>query len=626
MESYPQTISIAFDDEAAAQAARIEILPLHRGCERAITSRWDDNTYTSLMMRATLEKHGYRGTFFLNATEGGYYGPDYGLASAAEHAKIGGKLLAGGNTIGGHSLTHPFLTVRNRNTIFREVLGIRADRESSSGCPIGTFSFPFCDYRNDTEGDVVHRDIAELMRRAGYYHIAEPPFSAPIGESFSVSNLLPGDGKDIDEAFQAFLANPKLKESEPNISFAMHAWYSTPEAWARFEAQLEKYGHNPAWWYCNTSEYAAYRYQFKHTRLSRRIEGRTLIVELQRPALLDLNDAIPLSFQISGIPGGRTPAVSSPSATLVPLPSTGDNFRFELPHAKSQGLPSRIGFVENAENRKTLESRDASPGFPGLKALLNVEGDQLRLVLKNETDKPLQDIRLCYRLPLAWQPGVIVERLQSLDAGREWTSTVALQPGKPGFKYEAGSAYYAAQVDFLSGETRGRLHVSCDVGEPAADPGFPRDGFQIAGPLEGGLDEQVRQAATISSGAKDKIPLVWRKITPDQNRDLDPEIIFTPHPADPSVPATYLLRSRIISEAEQTLVYADAPGQVLAVFLNGKRVSGKELCLNKGGNEIFLLSCSGTGQYSARHYGAFFRLGNPSDGLRATNIRYSPGE
>ena len=97
-----QKIRVRLRDEAAAASASIAILPLYGGADWAISSRWDDNIYTDLKMRDVLEKHGYRGTFYLNGRDTPYYGPTYGLVETRDAVapvepleEIGGEGMAG---------------------------------------------------------------------------------------------------------------------------------------------------------------------------------------------------------------------------------------------------------------------------------------------------------------------------------------------------------------------------------------------------------------------------------------------------------------------------------------------------------------------------------------------------
>ena len=125
----------------------------------------------------------------------------------------------------------------------------------------------FCNFTNAMEGDHVRLDIADVLMRSGFYHVANGRFTHGLELAMPVSWILPADGRPIDDAFATFLRNKSIKKANPNISFDMHVWYRTPEAWRNFEAQLDKYGRNPKWWYCNQNEYAAYRYQFLNTKV-----------------------------------------------------------------------------------------------------------------------------------------------------------------------------------------------------------------------------------------------------------------------------------------------------------------------------------------------------------------------
>jgi peptidoglycan/xylan/chitin deacetylase (PgdA/CDA1 family) len=628
MDCYPQTLTVEFANEAAARAAKVEILPLYHGYEWAISSRWDDNIPTDMKMRQMLGEHGYRGTFYLNATDGGYYGNDYGLISPKDYIDLGRRLADGGHSIGGHSLTHPYLTCQARNQIFHEVMGIRADRESSTGCPINTFSFPFTEFRNDIEGDSIHRDIAELMKRAGYYQIVEPWFDQPINQGFLVANLLPNDGKDIDEAFAGMLADKALQAREPNITFNMHVWYATPEAWAKFEGQLTKYGRNPKWWYCNQSEYAAYRYQYAHTELRTQVDGRRLTVALKRPALLDLNHDIPLTLQISGMNAADVRKLDCPTATVEPLEPGAAGCRFDLPHDRSQALPKRITSLDFKPGESDSKQ---NPIFSGLNVLFHVDGDQLRCSLKNN-GAALNQLRATYRLPLAYQPGIVRKTVPKVGSGQTLDLAIPLTPSpeKTGFKYQSGEAWYYLQLDFIRDGSPGRLHLICRKSETTGDPGYPRDGFYVLGPLPDDEKAADDLAASIPTAADRKRtvtvagsePGKWIVKDKAATELLDPEYICTRGESHADHPEYYLLLTRIVADKAEKLTAISGEGQIPAMYLNGRRVLGNMLDLHPGGNDLLLVYYSGKDKFSARHYGPFFRLIDPSTGARATGLKY----
>ena len=628
MDYYPQTVTVEFADETAARAAKVGILPLYHGYEWAISSRWDDNIAADMKMRQTLDEHGYRGTFYLNATDGGYYGNDYGLIAPKDYVDLGRRLADGGCSIGGHSLSHPYLTCQARNRIFHEVMGIRADRESSTGCPINTFSFPFTEFRNDVEGDSIHRDLAELMKRSGYYQIVEPGFDQPINQGFLVANLLPADGRDIDEAFARILGDKALQAREPNITFNMHVWYATPEAWAKFEGQLRKYGRNPKWWYCNQSEYAAYRYQYAHTELRSQIDGRRLTVRLKRPALLDLNHAIPLTLQISGVQAAEIRKVDCPTATVQPLEPHAASCRYDLPHDRSQALPKRIASLDFKAGER--DSRQ-NPVFADLNILFQIDGDHLRCSLKNN-GAALNQLRATCRLPLSYEPGIVRKTVAKVGAGQTLDLAIPLasSPEKTGFKYRSGEAWFHLQLDFIRNGSPGRLHLICRKPETTDDPGYPRDGFYVLGPLPDDEKAANDLAATIAAAADRKrtVPLPgggpgkWIVKDAAATALLDPEYICTRGESRADHPEYYLLLTRIMVDKAETLTAFSGEGRIPALYLNGRRVVRDTLDLRAGGNDLLLVYYSGKDKFSARHHGAFFRLLDPTTGARATAVKY----
>jgi hypothetical protein len=229
--------------------------------------------------------------------------------------------------------------------------------------------------------------------------------------------------------------------------------------------------------------------------------------------------------------------------------------------------------------------------------------------------------------------------LPVIPPGKEWRGRLNMNPGHAGFVYSSGTAFYSAQLDFQSAGVWKRLYVSCLVPEAATDTSYPRDGFYLLGP---DTDDQqsAENLAAVVAGQKTKqrlsgIPgggLEWHKIGKDKTSVLDPEIIYTRGQALCDHPEYYLLFTRLVSDRNQKLNYRAEDEQIIAVFLNGKRLSDKEIALKKGGNELLLVSFSGTGpspkygsgNFSPKNYGAFFRLEEPNSGRRAISIRYCP--
>ena len=589
-----QRITVRFRDERAAAGAALAILPLPGGAEWAISSRWDDNIYTDLKMRDVLEQRGYRGTFYLNGRDTPYYGPTYGLVEPQDAASIDRRLLAGGNSIGGHSWTHAYVPYCNRRRIFEEILRVRIDREASSDTPVVSYAFSFTHKRNDLEGLSSRDDIVESLRRAGYHHVANGTFRKDHDPGMSISWLLPHDGREIDEAFEALLADADRKKTDPNITFNMHVWYTTPAAWEKFEGQLRKYGRRPEWWYCNQNEYAAYRRQFRYSTLKESKSGATLEAVLRRPRLVDLGDPTPLTVAVRG---ASREDLRSVDVDGVPRTADPGAARFQVPHAPASRLPGKIGWIEG---------EGSDPDFPALRAQLRFQGGALELTLANAGDAPLEDVRIAYRLPLEWAEGVVVRRPGRIPAGRFQDRLIPTRATRDA-KYASGSAFFAAQVDFAGG----RLHVTARAADPNVDPSYPRDRFQVAGPI---ADPEFRV---------DSLPDVkWRTIDPAKSDFLDVEVVPTSLSwrYGGNDPIWFLARSTVESESEQKARVVLDRGSVRALFVNGERIDGPTVTLRKGDNRILLASRIGD-KFRPENAGAFFRLTDES-GRRLTSLRY----
>jgi peptidoglycan/xylan/chitin deacetylase (PgdA/CDA1 family) len=585
-----QKLRIRFRDDASAAKGWLEILPLYGGAEWAISSRWDDNIYTDLKMRDVLEKHGYRGTFYLNGRDIPYYGPTYDLVDQKEQATIDRRLLAGGNTIGGHSWTHAYVPYCNRRRIFEEILRVRIDREASSDTPVTSYAFSFTSKRNDLEGTASRWDIVDAVRRSGYIHVANGAFNEKLDTGLSISWLLPHDGRPIDEAFEKLLADPGRHRQDPNISFNMHVWYTTPGAWEKFEGQLAKYGRRPGWWYCNQNQYAAYRRQFRYSTLKTTQRGATYDTTLRRPSLLDLGDPIPLTLIVRG-----APADAVLSADIDGVPAVVEAGRINVPPTSQ--LPTKIGWIDG-------EGTD--PDFPKLRAALQKDGDMLQLSILNDGDAPLENVRLLYRLPLEWKEGVVTKHLGSIPRGR-FIDRLALKVDQTDAKYTSGTAFYAAQIDWAGG----RLHVTARSSDPKLDPSYPRDRFLVAGPIAD-ADFKIDQTAG----------LAWREIDPAKSDFLDVEVVPTSLAwrFGGTDPIWYLATSFVDSEEERKAGVVIDRGSVKALYVNGERVDGTSLTLRKGENRI-LLASKIADKFRPENAGAFFRL-TDENGRRLTTVRY----
>ncbi|MEK7476144.1 MAG: polysaccharide deacetylase family protein [Candidatus Coatesbacteria bacterium] len=620
MDTYVQEFTIGFASEEAAGKALVEMTPLYEGREWAISSRWDDNRWSDLEMKRVLEKYGYKATWYLNETTMNYFGSDYGLLERGNGgARLAMRLGANGFSIGGHTLSHSWMEALNRNRAWWEMMGVRIDRESETDRPVISYGTPFGFTRDITAGRDLFDDLDDLVVRAGYYHGDGP-------DCFIGINYLPGDGANIDRALATTLADPKTMAANPSMCLGYHVEFGTPDAWRLFEAQLKKYAHNPKWWYCNWNEYAAYRWQVLHTQVrTARLGNGKLGVTLVRPELVELNDAVPLTFVIRGVRPRSVKAIESRGA-VGKLTTIGGAYAFNLGHDAPRALPARID---------QLATGRGTPGkFPFLSASLTRKGTELELEIGNSGDQPLRDVRLVYRLPLAWKNGLVKRKPGDIPAKGSAKDTLALASGRTDWPYRAGASQCVAQLDFTRGGEPGRLYVVLTEPEAGADASYPRSGFLTLGPLSAKLSDvrAIAAAVSTSQGRTERILLdggrsvAWTRVAGPRAERVGAEIVCTvgDSKSPDDKPYHYLLLTSVTSDRRRRARIVGQSNAFPAVYLDGKEVSGDGLELRKGPNDLLLVYASGGDNYSPRHFGPFLRIVDAKTGARLTGIEYRP--
>jgi len=638
--TYEQTVEVTFKDAGAAEKATVRMAPLFDGRQWAVSSRWDDNSDVSLVVRNVLEEHAHKGTFYLNSWQQAWLSsakPEVRIGTGARGFRdIGKQLLKGGNSIGGHTLTHPMLTFCSRNRIFEEMARVRIEWEAITNSRVLSHAFSFCNcgFWGNTGfiKDPVGADIAHILERAGYYHVATQHFHA--SRDIIRSPFMPHDGADIDGFVQAALGSEDFKAKHPNLTHAMHAWaYADPRQRKKFEGQLDKYGHNTDWWYCNQNEYAAYRYQYRHTKLVPLPRaGRVVRLRVERPMVLDLNDPTPLTFQIAGVSEQEVVSVQCATAECVKSDRPSGAYRFHLPHDRDQTLPQKIGLIANNDNRATLADGDQDPDFPGLRALLHFNEGKLRVVLDNRTDSPVTNTHITYRLPLAWNEGVVRRRVADVGAGSRSEDTLVPTRRSDDYKYNAGNGFFVAQVDFRLDTQPGRLHLSCHLASPPRDPSYPQGGFVRLGPLDKGQVDLEELAAALAvqdkaAGALTALAMKTR-IRWEGNDDptifpyLSPEIIRTTGGWGPVSHQFWLLWASVESaDAREVTLMLDGPRTVDRVFVNGHDLAGQRTAKLVRGTNMLVIVYHAQGNHNPLNAGCFLRVIAPGVG-RAANIRF----
>jgi peptidoglycan/xylan/chitin deacetylase (PgdA/CDA1 family) len=639
MDTYSQTLSLRFRSGASARRARLRIAPLFHDFRAALSTRMDDNNTNALRVLKVMRRHGQAGTFFLNDPRRWWQdGQRRGSPRPADPGSlVPSSILAAGGSIGAHTLSHDHLPALSKNAAFREILGSRVALEAATSSPVSTFTFPFVFYESELREGRDRADFDEILRRSGFLLLGENAYNSRRATGLLDAVFIGCDGgrwegrSDDDVVARHF--RPGLR---PLFLVTMHAW---ARSWGGREFPLlaqvyRKWAGRGDWWYCNQNQYAAYRWQALRSRVEVTVEGDLMTATLVRPDPLDLMDPVPLTLVVGGIEDAEVASAACAGAAVTRL-SIGGRCALDVFHPADRGPVDVFGECANDANARRLPR--ACPGTGGLKALLFRAGRTLTLELHNAGAAPVTDLRVLFRLPLRWNPGVIRRSLKRLGAGRSATLKAALT-GRPRTGWRTvGTEYHVAQVDFV-GKVRARLYATCCVPGPAPGAGFARDGFRFMGPLADGADRGDPFRIPGIGAASPDGALAWRTLDPARAALLDPDIIpitgrpraadfadSHPSPRNPGARHRYLILGYARSRSNQ-LVRAVYPGEyVKRLELNGRLIRGRALALKRGANEIRILYSpprASEALFSEHHYGCYFRLADAA-GNRVRGLRFS---
>jgi len=660
LDRYVQAVVLDFGDPAVAADVSVTVAPLYRDAKWAMSQRWDDNLVDSLRVRDLMNRHYMRGSFYLNASDAWYSNESRYPFTGDPRKELATALMKGGHSIGGHTMTHSFVPDLNRPEMYWETFGIRIDREVNSQSPINSFVFPFNAFHNSLEGDVARHDIAEVVARGGYLHVADQYFTQELGWKSPLldSWLLPGDGAPIDPAVKALLASEKQREREPVMCLCMHAW---PAKWGgpafpKLDKVMRKWKGRSIWWYPNANELAAYRYQAKYGELVQQSEGGRLKLAVDRFEPWDLGDSVSLTLKVEG--SGKV----SPTARLGPSAGSGqgdqplkvwrgrDNksWLVELPQSPGHGLPQAYDWHRNHTNKSEGLDEKGKGVIPNLGSRLWMDGDTLHLRLVNHGE-PLEAMRVTWRLPLGWAKLPVARRAALKHDGVLDLDQPLTREGSSLLR--EGRFFGAVQIDARRGNERLRLFSDVRVPAPPRDASFPKGAFLVLGPLPGDRPDfdvqdfasrvmvraKVRPCETLFAD----VTQCWEPTRPDREEPLHPELIpagglmapRTFYTWDPSTfypyghKLHYLLMADIESPVSRTAKAYYPRSGMKRLVLNGHRLRGRTFKLKAGKNRLMLFYAAGTadaegqGTFSEKNYGPFFRLVD-SNNERLTDIRY----
>jgi len=645
---YEQKIIIELNQNIDNEKIQIDLTPLFNDYEIAISTRWDDNNLDSLKVRELLEKYGFKGTFFLNATDGWYSPVKSDINFSLEPKEYFSKeLLKGGNSIGCHTLNHRYLTYLSRNNIFYEILGCRIDREVNSQSPVNTFGFPYTAFASRMEGDEQLRDIIEIINRSGVLHIAEDGFNQRYKTDFSdVTFITIDNNQSPDKKLQQEIERANSRNTLYVIG--MHAWV---DKWGKnflyLEKSLKKLSNKKNWWYCNQNEYGAYRYQFFNTKIEKNIKENQIELIIKRPFLTDLNSDIPLTIKIKGLNDSVIKDILCNSAKFEKKLNTKKEILINLWHDNKFSLPSCYGAVNNFANLKIKDNLLKSKEVPEVSSLLYFKDKKIFLILKNDSKEKLEDIRILFRLPLKWNTRKSKMEILELNPDETKTIEIELTEINNDFLYAAGNFYFVAQIDFKVNNTFKRLYSICIAKSDEKDYTYPYNGFFILGPLP--QDNKnfnfVEFVDKITSEAKIKDCYYifndekecFKDFSSEKKEQLSPNIIFTTG-KDASVTFYSWDKSLFYPYGEQLIyclwgiIESENDIKVKAIyekdcfkyfFVNNK-ISNEEFYLKKGENDIKIFyypHSPYSGLFDETYLGAFFKIID-ENGNRIKKIRY----
>jgi peptidoglycan/xylan/chitin deacetylase (PgdA/CDA1 family) len=460
MGTYPQTILVTFKSEQAARKATLRIVPLFHDAKAAFSTRMDDNNIDALKVSEVMSEFGQKGTFFLNDPKGWQGSPDAGISVSGDAGlEVPKRLLAAGNSIGGHTLTHEFLPALSKNAAFKEILSLRIKRETLNNTTLSCFTYPFVSFHCEGMDPHDRDDLEEMLRRSGFYQLAENRYNGGVGRGFYDGYFVTSDGQSWNGSeVEGELTKDRPDDDRPLFLVAMHPWVA---AWGgkefpKLAEVYRKWGGHRDWWYCNQNQYAAYRAQALHSKMETSVQGKTLKVVLTRPLPSDLGDWVPLTLVVTGTKPNQVAGLVCDGVGIKRV-ETEKSYEFDLDHDKAYGPIDAFGELTQNGNVERIEDVKAGPG--GLKAVLNRADTGLSLVLQNGGEGVLRDARVIFRLPLRWKEGVVREGPVSVEKGASVTLDLKLTEREDAVHYMDGSEYLVAQVDYL-GDKPSRLYVT----------------------------------------------------------------------------------------------------------------------------------------------------------------------
>lgn len=277
-------------------------LILPPGKTRAFTTRWDDTNPRHANMSQMLAKNGFKASFYLNS-----------VANPGIEATLQ-TILSNGGSVGAHTCHHPFLPLLKPEFIWREILLNRIEIEVKAQSPVNVFTLPYCAATSQVEPRVGSW-IGQALSRAGFvggpetrldhYKIYGLTTNTWVDTClFAVNDRTP-DPKLFESGLAKYERTKAVNPSGPHLTLGIHTWQNDAQL-ERLSAIIALQANLADTWYCNETEYAAYRLQMLNTRvISKKETSNGMEWTILRPEPWALGAALPLYFD-----GGYTAEVT----------------------------------------------------------------------------------------------------------------------------------------------------------------------------------------------------------------------------------------------------------------------------------------------------------------------------
>lgn len=246
-------LALSFRASATAEGNAVSLPLLPAGARMAVVTSWDDGAANDQRCAAALEKHGFRGTFFL-------------MQNKASDKAFLADLESRGMEIASHSLNHPHAWTIAPDLWAAECLQMRLRLEAALGHPVISFAYPYGYVQAyDQDGDYVLRGV----REAGYLSGRSTRNGGESITGYAEPLALVTDAHFLARADRIEQAWQRASTQPGGVFYLWgHSYEIRNDAdWGKFDAQLARYGRQPGAWYATQGQLFLWRWLRDNVRI-----------------------------------------------------------------------------------------------------------------------------------------------------------------------------------------------------------------------------------------------------------------------------------------------------------------------------------------------------------------------